>query len=173
MFSTLPNELLLLLFSRLDAQTACRLSQSSRSWQLWLLQNKLVCRFAWLHHRALLSWAERAQIRVKHRRGHVRGRVPWVLSSFVRVPAPAPQMFSAAHVERLFSPSVGVRLRCCFFSVDDPKSNCCGAMISMRNVECLWAHLKTAHGVDEAAYMQRARALGWLCRPLIYDRHSC
>ena len=76
----------------------------------------------------------------------------------------AAEMFSAAHVERLFSPSVGVRLRCCFFSVDDPKSNCCGAMISMRNVECfrLWAHLKTAHGVDEAAYMQRAHALGWL-----------
>jgi len=51
-------------------------------------------------------------------------------------------------------------MRCCFFSVDDPWSNCCGAMVSMRNVECLSGqHLKTAHGVDEAAYMQRVRAL--------------
>ena len=162
MLSTLPNELLLLLFSLLEVQTACRLSQSSRSWQLWLMQNKLECRFAWSCHRALLSWAELAQTRVKHRRGHVRGNLPWVLSSFVRMPAPAPQPFSAAHVERLFSPRVGVHMRCCFFSVDNPKSNCCGAMVSMRNVECLWDHLKTAHGVDEAAYMQRAHALGWL-----------
>ena len=162
MFSTLPNELLLLLFSRLDAQTACRLSRSSRSWQLWLLQNKLVCRFAWLHHRALLSWAELAQTRVKQRCGHVRGSLPWVLSSFVRMRAPLPafqQMFSASASERMFSSRV--RMRCCFFTADDPKSNCCEAVVPMCNVQCLWKQLKTAHGVDEAAYMQRALTLGW------------
>ena len=162
MISTLPNELLLLLFSLLDAQTACRLSQSSRSWQLWLLQNKWGCRFAWLHHRALLSWAELAQARVKQRCGHVRDSLPCVLSSFVRMPAPSPafqQMFSTSASERMFSSRV--RMRCCFFTADDPKSNCCGAVVPIRNVQCLWTHLKTAHGVDEAAYMQRALTLGW------------
>ena len=138
-------------------------AQSSRSWQLWLVQNKWGCRFAWQHHRALLSWAELAQTRVKQRRGHVRGSLPWVLSSFVRMPAAAPspafqQVFSASASERMFSSRV--HMRCCFFTADDPKSNCCGAVVPMRNVQCLWKHLETAHGVDEAAYMQRALTLG-------------
>ena len=78
----LPDELLSLLFSLLDAQTACCLSQTSRSWQLWVAQNKPECHFAWLHQRALLLWTERAQMRVKSRSQHMRGLSEVLLSSF-------------------------------------------------------------------------------------------
>ena len=154
MLSALPDELLyLLLFSQIDAKTACRLSQTSHSWQLWFMQNNEGFCFAWLHHRALLSWLECARRRMMQR----RGRRSWLMSLFATV-QPRPQMFSASESERLFS-SAGLRVRC----------TCCEAILSVplasssaASVNILLNHLKAKHASDGSAVMQRARALRWL-----------
>jgi len=144
MLSTLPNDLLLLHFSLVGAQTACRLSQASRSWQLWLVQNHPGYRLAWLHHRALLSWAERVRLRVMQR---LRRR-SWIMSSFQRVERAAAhsQMFSSSEIERLFSQATltrRVHMRCCS----------CGAIVSMsgHGAAQLQNHLLTKHRLDDSA----------------------
>ena len=85
----LPNELLLLLFSLLRQKDACRLSQASRIWHQRVEEHLPERQHAWRHGVALLSWAERAVKRVRHRRQQSRQRVSMVMHSFVPVHAPA------------------------------------------------------------------------------------
>ena len=169
MLLTLPDEVLELLSSFLAMQNVCRMSQTCREAQLWLVQRKRSCRFAWLHSTAFLAWSERAQVRAKHKLAQAHGRrqcVSIVLSSFARTPVPT-QRFSASESERLFS--TAIRMRCCFIPEG---GNCCGMVLSVRNEKCLWAHLKSFHGVDEAAYLERARILGWQLRATVDGTHG-
>ena len=85
----LPNELLLLLFSLLRQKDVCRLSQASRIWHQRVEEHLPERQHAWRHGVALLSWAERAVKRVRHRRQQSRQRVSMVMHSFAPVHAPA------------------------------------------------------------------------------------
>ena len=114
---------------------------------------------AWRHGVALLSWAERAVKRVRHRRQQSRQRVSMVMHSFAPVHAPAQllQMASSSALERVFSMR-RFHVRCCFIP-DVAPGNCCGTMVAARSSDDLWEHLQTVHGVGRDAYMVRARAL--------------
>ena len=116
---------------------------------------------AWRHGVALLSWAERAVKRVRHRRQQSRQRVSMVMHSFAPVHAPAQllQMASSSALERVFSMR-RFHVRCCFIP-DVAPGNCCGTMVAARSSDDLWEHLQTVHGVGRDAYMVRARALQW------------
>ena len=116
---------------------------------------------AWRHGVALLSWAERAVKRVRHRRQQSRQRISMVMHSFAPVHAPAQllQMASSSALERVFSMR-RFHVRCCFIP-DVAPGNCCGKMVAARSSDDLWEHLQTVHGVGRDAYMVRARALQW------------
>ena len=155
-----PNELLLLLYLLLGAQDACRLSQVSRAWQQFVKGHLASRRHAWRHGVSLLSWAEKALARVRHRCA-AAGHKAVLMHSFVPVALPTipSSMASSAALERVFS-SRCIHVRCCFIP-DGAPGNSCNQKVAARTMDDLWAHLKTVHGVDRGAYLERARALKW------------
>ena len=138
----LPNELLLLLFSLLRQKDVCRLSQASRIWHQRVEEHLPERQHAWRHGVALLSWAERAVKRVRHRRQQSRQRISMVMHSFAPVHAPAQllQMASSSALERVFSMR-RFHVRCCFIP-DVAPGNCCGTMVAARSSDDLWEHLQ-------------------------------
>ena len=158
----LPNELLLLLFSLLRQKDACRLSQASRIWHQRVEEHLPERQHAWRHGVALLSWAERAVKRVRHRRQQSRQRVSMVMHSFAPVQAPAQLLQMASSRVHSSVSSLCAAFTSAAASLPDvAPGNCCGTMVAARSSDDLWEHLQTVHGVGRDAYMVRARALQW------------
>ena len=125
MLTALPDELIQLILAKLDAATACRLSQVDKAMQQWVLFHHKEWVHAWRHARAWLVLCERAKARVSHRRAGIRGHLSVVWNHFTPVGPAAPR-----HV------------RCC---CTDANGNACGMVLNMNNTRSLWNHLQRAH----------------------------
>ena len=82
---TLPDELLVLVFTELDAAAFCRLSQVDKAMQQWNLLHAKERVYAWRYARAWLVLCDYAKARVQHRWASIRGRHSVVWNHFTSV----------------------------------------------------------------------------------------
>ena len=133
MLSVLPDELLQLLFAKLDAIAACRLSQVDKAFQQWSLLHHEECVQAWRHACAWLMLCKRAKARMLYRRAGFRGVASPTLNHFTPVPGAAAPPRRGPHA----GIAQGIVVRCC--------SCTNGTQLYVSNPTPLWNHLKSAH----------------------------
>ena len=129
MLPTLPDELLVLVFTELDAAAFCRLSQVDKAMQQWNLLHAKERVYAWRYARAWLVLCDYAKARVQHRWASIRGRHSVVWNQFTYV---------GGSLNRVY-------VRCCCTEGIANGDDVCGVEFNVNDTAPLWRHLKRAH----------------------------